>query len=247
MLDIRDIHVCTEDGAEVVRGVSLSVRPGELVVLMGPNGSGKSSFLNAVAGHPSYRISAGGILCDGKDITHAAPDEKAKAGIMLSPQTPPELEGVRLLPLLSRAHEALSGEKRAILELKKDIEESARASGIDAGFLSRFVHHGLSGGEKKQAEMLSLLALSPAYCLLDEIDSGVDVDALQKIVRGIELLRGRGSGILLVTHAAKTSALLSPERVFVMDGGRIVREGTAALAEEIERKGFIGRTPAKKS
>lgn len=236
-LALKDIAV-TAEGKTLVEDVNLTLRSGEMHILMGPNGSGKSSLLNALMGHPKYQLSNGLITLDGEDITTLSTEKKAKAGLFLSLQHLPEIVGVSMTNFLHRAYKELKGSAITPLDFYKMMQKLAEDFGIDAGFLKKHVNSGLSGGEKKQSEMLQLLALEPKFAFLDEIDSGVDVDAMKKVYAGINMLKGKGIGFLLVTHYANILEFVVPDMVHVMRGGKIVASGGAELAERINKEGF---------
>jgi Fe-S cluster assembly ATP-binding protein len=237
-LEVKNLKVETS-GKTVVDGASFALKSGEVHVLMGPNGSGKSSLLNAIMGHPKYQIVAGEIVLDGEDITTLATEKKARAGIFLSLQHLPEIAGVTLTNFLFRAHKAQKPEDEiAPLDFYKQMEAKAKEFGIDPTFLRKHLNTGLSGGEKKQSEVLQLLALEPKFALLDEIDSGVDIDALKRVFAVIEALRAKGVGFLLVTHYSKILEHFTPERVHVMKDGKIVASGGGELVEKISKEGF---------
>lgn len=237
MLKVQNLTIEAGD-KRVAHDVSFSVAPGEVHIVMGPNGSGKSSLANALMGHPRYTVTSGTIELVGEDITQAPTEVRAKAGLFLSMQYLPQVSGVTLLAFLHRAHKELTGEEVSVLEYHKRLEERARAVGIDSAFLRRGLNENLSGGEKKQTEMLQLLALKPKFAILDEIDSGVDIDSLQKVFRGVKLLQEEGTGFLLITHYQNILKNVTPDRVHVMQGGTIVRSGGKELAEEITERGF---------
>jgi Fe-S cluster assembly ATP-binding protein len=205
---------------------------------MGPNGSGKSSLLNGILSHPKYALTSGRVMLDGEDITGLPTEEKARKGVFLSMQYVPEIPGVTLLNFLHRAHRARGVEEMSVLEYFKALEARAKEVGIDSSFLRRQVGSGLSGGEKKQAELLQMLAIKPKFALLDEIDSGVDIDARKRINAGIMKAREEGTGILFVTHYASILKELSPDRVTIMRDGKVVASGGAELAEKIAAEGF---------
>lgn len=225
-------------GARVVDNATLSVSSGEAVFLLGPNGSGKSSFAGAVFGHPQYAVAGGSVQWDGEDVTALPADEKAKRGLFLSLQHVPEVHGVGLWHFLHRAHHALTGETVSVLDFKKKLSERLGGLGLPVELLARELNVGLSGGEKKLAELMQLVALGPKMAVLDEIDSGVDVDSLKLIARCIEALRKEGTGFLIVTHRLELLSALPPSRVYVMKEGAIVGEGGAELAEKIADEGF---------
>lgn len=236
-LDIKNLTVRT-GGKTVVSDMTLHIGSGELHVLMGPNGSGKSSLLNALMGHPKYQITEGQIFLDNEDITTLATEKKAKAGLFLSLQHLPEIAGVTLTNFLHRAYKELKDGKETPLEFYRLMEARANEFGIDPTFLKKHVNKGLSGGEKKQSEVLQLLALEPKFAFLDEIDSGVDVDAMKRIFTVIEYLRGKGVGFLLVTHYSNILKSLTPDHVHVMKDGKLVVSGGKELAEKIAHDGF---------
>src|SRR3989338_1852699 len=234
---IKNLSVTT-DGRAVVEGASIALKEGDVHVLMGPNGSGKSSLLNAIMGHPKYAIKMGSIFLDGEDITLLATEKKAQAGIFLSLQHLPEIAGVTLTNFIHKAYRAQKGGEIAPLDFYKMMETRAKEFGMDPGFLKKHLNTGLSGGEKKQSEVLQLLALEPKFALLDEIDSGVDVDALKNVFAVIEHLRKKGVGFLLVSHYAKLLEHVHPDQVSVMKNGDIVATGGKELVEQISQGGF---------
>jgi len=205
---------------------------------MGPNGSGKSSLVNAIFGHPKHKITEGKIALDGKDITNLPTDEKARKGLFLSMQYLPDIEGVTLGNFLYKAHKSITNSDTSVLDFYKELEKKAQSIGISKDFLSRPINAGLSGGEKKQSEILQLLALSPEFAFLDEIDSGVDVDSLKKVFAGIDMLKKQGTGFLLITHYTKILHQIMPDHVHVMKDGKIIKSGGHELVEEVEEKGF---------
>ncbi len=236
-LKIENLHVA-RDGKGIVKGVSLEVKKGEVHALMGPNGSGKSTFANALAGHPSYEVTDGTIVIDGRDITEAAPHERAKAGLFLSMQSTPEIPGVTLSNFLRTAFNAMKAEPLSVLEFHALLQARMEDLKIDPAFARRHVNAGFSGGEKKRAEVLQLSVLCPAYAVLDETDSGLDVDALKIVTDGLSRLRGPGLGILVISHNPKLLEALRPDRVHVMKDGKIVSEGGHELAERIGKEGY---------
>lgn len=237
-LNINNLKVVHKDGKEIVRGVSLEIKSGELHIIMGPNGSGKSTLLNALLGHPTYKISGGAIILDGEDITTTPTEKKAEKGLFLSMQYPPEIAGVTVLSFLHRAYRLIKKEEIAVLDFYRTLEEKLKKVNIDPALLKRFVNVGFSGGEKKQNEVVQLVALVPSFAFLDEIDSGVDVDALEKVFTGIEMLRKEGAAFVVVTHHGAILNRVKPDHVHVMKDGQLVRSGGADLAREILEKGF---------
>jgi len=241
-LEIKNLIVET-DGKIVVDDVSLSLESGQVNIMMGQNGSGKTSLVNAIFGHPKYKIKSGKILLDGKDITELAVDERARLGLFLSMQNLPEIEGLRLVNFLYTAYKKLGlpeselGEV-SVLDFYKYLEAKADSVGISKDFLKRELNVGFSGGEKKQSEILQLLAVSPKFAILDEIDSGVDVDAMNKVFAGIKQLQEKGTGFLLVTHNTDILNKISPNKVYVMDRAGIVDCGKEDVINKIREKGF---------
>jgi Fe-S cluster assembly ATP-binding protein len=238
-LTINNIHI-TVDAKEIVRGVSFDVPRGKVVALMGPNGSGKSTLVNALAGHPRFLITAGSVTLDGKDITVLSASEKARAGLFLSPQNPPEIPGVSIFSFLRSAYNLKKEQPLSVPEFNTLLTSEAEALGIENTFLKRSLNEGFSGGEKKRMEALQLVLLGPRYALLDETDSGLDVDALQCIASSIAGKK-QDRGIVVITHYTHILKYLPPDKVHIMQEGRIVQSGGAELAEEIERNGYQER------
>ncbi len=235
-LEIKDLHIAIE-GKEIVKGVSFSVEKGKVVALMGPNGSGKSTLAHALMGHPKYKIMKGNIIIDGKDITSEPANIRAKAGLFLSFQYPKEIHGITLSTFLRTAVNNLTGKKIGVIDFRKLLKEKMQELNIDEALAQRATNVGFSGGEKKRIEILQLLMLNPAYAILDETDSGLDVDALQTVAEGISKTRSN-RGILLITHYSRILKYLNPDEVHIMKDGKIVKSGGNELAKEIEEKGF---------
>lgn len=236
-LAIKNIHI-SADNQPIVHGLSLEIQPGELHVIMGPNGSGKSTLANALGGHPAYTITKGNVLLDGADIGTQKPDARAKAGLFLSMQHIPAIPGVSISNFLRIAYDAQHGTKSHPVKFHKELVTVAERFGIDAAFLKRHLGAGLSGGEKKRVEMLQLSVLQPRYAILDETDSGLDVDALKVVSGAIAGFRSQQRGVLLITHYDRFLEALEPDQIHVMMGGRIVQSGGPELAATITAHGY---------
>ncbi|MCT9932782.1 Fe-S cluster assembly ATPase SufC [Planotetraspora sp. A-T 1434] len=237
-LEIRDLHVAVGD-KEILRGVNLTVRPGETHAIMGPNGSGKSTLAYAIAGHPKYTITSGSVLLDGADLLDMSVDERARAGLFLAMQYPVEVPGVTVSNFLRSAITAVRGEAPKLRDFAKDLKSGMDALSIDPAFAQRNTNEGFSGGEKKRHEILQLELLKPKIAVLDETDSGLDVDALRVVSEGINRFRATGdTGVLLITHYTRILRYVKPDFVHVFAGGRIVEEGGPELADKLEAEGY---------
>lgn len=236
-LQINNLHVRIEE-KEILHGVNLEVEKGELHVIMGPNGSGKSSLANSLMGHPKYEITEGSIILDGEDITELDPHKRAKAGLFLSMQEPPEIEGVTMSTFLRAAVEARTEEKQHPVTFFKQLESQMEELGVKKEVATRYVNLGFSGGEKKRAEILQLSVLNPTYAILDETDSGLDVDALRVVSEGMSNFKNNEHGVLLITHYNRILQYVVPDRVHIMIDGKIVESGGKELAEHIEVAGY---------
>ena len=237
-LFIKDLYVSV-DGKEILKGVNLEVKKGEVVALMGPNGSGKSTLTNAIIGHPKYKVTKGQILFRGEDITNMKTDERARKGLFVSFQHPEEIPGVTVQNFLKAASSAIKGQKISILDFQKILKEKMAMLEMDPSFANRYLNEGFSGGEKKRTEILQLAVLEPLIAILDETDSGTDVDALRVIANGINLVKKNiNLGILLLTHYQRILNYIKPDRVYIMKQGKIIKEGSAELVEQIEREGY---------
>jgi Fe-S cluster assembly ATP-binding protein len=236
-LEIQNLHVRTED-REILHGVDLVVRKGETHALMGPNGSGKSTLANTIMGNPTYEVTEGKILFNGEDLTEADPDERARAGLFMAFQYPATIPGVSVANFLRMAVNAKREEPIKVKEFGAMLGENMELLRIDRAFTSRYLNEGFSGGEKKRAEILQLAMLKPEIAVLDETDSGLDVDALRIVSDGVNALRGPEMGSLIITHYTRILSYVRPEFVHILLDGRIVREGGAELADELEEKGY---------
>jgi Fe-S cluster assembly ATP-binding protein len=236
-LEIQNLHVRVED-REILRGVDLKVERGETHALMGPNGSGKSTLANTVMGNPSYEVTEGRIVLDGEDLTEAEPDERARAGLFMAFQYPATIPGVSVANFLRTAVNAGREEAIKVKEFGQQLRRNMELLRIDPDFTKRYLNEGFSGGEKKRAEILQLAMLAPQMAVLDETDSGLDVDALRVVADGVNALRGPERGFLVITHYTRILRYVRPDAVHIMLNGRIVREGGPELADELEEKGY---------
>jgi len=236
-LEIQNLHVRTEE-REILHGVDLVVGRGETHALMGPNGSGKSTLANTLMGNPNYEVTEGRILLDGDDLTEADPDERARAGLFMAFQYPATIPGVSVANFLRMAVNAGRDEPIKVKEFGALLKEHMELLRISRDFTSRYLNEGFSGGEKKRAEILQLAMLQPAFAVLDETDSGLDIDALRIVSDGINAMRSEERGLLIITHYTRILDYVNPEFVHIMLDGRIVREGGPELASELEDKGY---------
>lgn len=236
-LVVRNLHV-TADEKEILHGVDLEVKKGEVVVIMGPNGSGKSTLANTLMGHPHYEITKGEMHLDGKNISELGPEKRSALGLFLSMQYPPKIEGITIGNFLRTAKSARTGESINPLDFHTELTAKMKELSIDQAFLKRYLNVGFSGGEKKKMEILQLMILDPTYAILDETDSGLDVDALKIVASGINAFKGEDKGVLLITHYNRILSYITPDVVHVMKDGKIVKSGSADLANEIEKQGY---------
>lgn len=236
-LALHNLHINVDD-KKIVNGLSLEIKPGEVHAIMGPNGSGKSTLANAVMGHPKYTITDGSIIIDTRDVTTESADKRARAGLFLSMQYPPEIPGVTLSNFLRTTTNSLSGKQTNPLTFKKELDAAMQELNMDKSFAARHLNTGFSGGEKKRAEILQLAILKPKYAMLDETDSGLDVDALKIVAEGINRFHTKDTGILLITHYNRILEYITPDFVHIMHKGNIVKSGTRELAHEIEKNGY---------
>jgi Fe-S cluster assembly ATP-binding protein len=242
-LEIRDLHVSvdTETGAkEILRGVDLTVRPDQIHALMGPNGSGKSTLAYSVAGHPKYTVTRGTVTLDGEDVLAMKVDERARAGLFLAMQYPVEVPGVSVSNFLRTAKTAVSGEAPKLRAWVKDVKTAMDDLAMDSTFAERDLNTGFSGGEKKRHEILQLELLDPRVAILDETDSGLDIDALRVVAEGVNRFHARGGkGVLLITHYTRILRYIRPDFVHVFVDGRIAEEGGPDLADKLETDGYV--------
>jgi Fe-S cluster assembly ATP-binding protein len=239
LLEIEGLHVAVDD-TEILRGVDLTLGEGELHALMGPNGSGKSTLASTLLGNPSYRVTAGAIRFQGEDVTSWPTDVRAKAGMFLAFQYPEEIPGVPVIQFLRQAVSGRLGEDRSVLEVRLTMLEWMARLGMDPAFGERHLNEGFSGGEKKRNEILQMAMLDPVVAVLDETDSGLDIDALRIVADGVQAVRGErpSLGVLLVTHYTRILELLRPDVVHVLVDGRMVESGGPELAQRLEAEGY---------
>ena len=237
LLVIDDLHA-SADGFEILQGVSLTVKAGEIHALMGPNGSGKSTLANVLMGHPDYEVTSGSVVFQGEDITELTPDERGRLGMFLAFQYPEEIPGVSVVNFLRSALSNRTGTEFTVLELRLKVTDAMKELGMDASFADRYLNEGFSGGERKRNEILQMAVLEPFLAVLDETDSGLDIDALRTVAEGVEQLSSPERGFLIITHYQRMLDHITPDSVHVFVDGRIVESGDAALAKRIEDEGY---------
>ena len=241
MLEIRNLHAAI-DGNEILKGINLTVNKGEIHAIMGPNGSGKSTLAKVLAGHPQYEVTAGEVIYEGKNLLELSPDERAREGVFMAFQYPIEVPGVSNAQFLRLAYNEkrkhLGEEELDPLEFKDLLKERAKIVEMDSSFLTRSVNEGFSGGEKKRNEILQMAVLEPKLAVLDETDSGLDIDALRVVASGVNQLLTPDNAIIVVTHYQRLLNYIVPDYVHVLAGGLIAREGGKELALELEQKGY---------
>ncbi|EAR24360.1 multidrug Resistance Exporter [marine actinobacterium PHSC20C1] len=242
VLSVKDLHVSveTEEGSKhILKGVNLTINQGEIHAIMGPNGSGKSTLAYTIAGHPKYHVESGSVTLDGKEVLDMSIDERARAGLFLAMQYPVEIPGVKVADFLRTAKTALSGEAPALRPWIKEVNSSMKALRMDKTFADRNVNEGFSGGEKKRNEILQLELLKPTFAILDETDSGLDVDALKIVSEGVNRAReNTGLGLLLITHYTRILRYIKPDFVHVFVDGRVAEQGGPELADRLENEGY---------
>lgn len=242
LLQVDNLHVSVE-GKAILKGLNLTLDRGQVHAVMGPNGSGKSTLSHTLMGHPRYQVTQGRLLFKGQDLAALKADERARAGVFLAFQYPTAIPGVSVVNFLREALKARFGNDVPVKEFRKLIKEQMASLGIDESFATRAVNDGFSGGEKKRHEILQMALLKPELAILDETDSGLDIDALKVVADGINRLRGPERGILLITHYQRILNYVQPDVVHVLVGGQVVRSGGKALAQELERTGYESFKP----
>ena len=237
LLVIDDLHASVDD-VEILKGVSLTIQPGETHAIMGPNGSGKSTLANVLMGHPAYEITNGTVTYKGEEVTEEAPEDRAQAGMFLGFQYPEEIPGVSVVNFLRTALSNKTDTDYTVLELRLKVADAMQELGMDASFADRYLNEGFSGGERKRNEILQMAVLEPDFAVLDETDSGLDIDALKIVAEGVERLRTDERGFLIITHYQRMLDYITPDVVHVFVDGRIVESGGADLADRIENSGY---------
>ncbi|MBS3143337.1 Fe-S cluster assembly ATPase SufC [Candidatus Woesearchaeota archaeon] len=238
ILKTKNLNVSTKDNLDILHNINLNVNEGEVVVIMGPNGSGKSTLANILMGNPNYKIDSGEIIYNNEKINELSPDERARKGIFLSFQYPAEISGVTISNFLRTALSSIKGEKISIISFKKLLRKKMQMLKIDEKFADRYLNEGFSGGEKKKTEILQMFVLEPKLCILDETDSGLDVDSLKIVGEGVNKLKDGKRSFLIITHYNRILDYIKPNRVYVMKKGKVVKEGSSKLAFELEKKGY---------
>lgn len=238
-LEIKDLHVSIED-KEILKGVNLTINTGEIHAIMGPNGTGKSTLSSAIMGHPSYEVTQGEVLLDGVNILELDVDERAKAGLFLAMQYPSEITGVTNADFMRSAINAKreEGQEINLMQFIKKLDKQMDFLDIDKDMAQRYLNEGFSGGEKKRNEILQLMMLEPKFAILDEIDSGLDIDVLKVVSKGINQMRGEEFGALMITHYQRLLNYITPDKVHVMYGGKVVKSGGPELAKRLEEEGY---------
>ncbi|HDB1463083.1 TPA: Fe-S cluster assembly ATPase SufC [Staphylococcus aureus] len=238
-LEIKDLHVFIED-KEILKGVNLTINTDEIHAIMGPNGTGKSTLSSAIMGHPSYEVTKGEVLLDGVNILELEVDERAKAGLFLAMQYPSEITGVTNADFMRSAINAKreEGQEINLMQFIKKLDKNMDFLDIDKDMAQRYLNEGFSGGEKKRNEILQLMMLEPKFAILDEIDSGLDIDALKVVSKGINQMRGENFGALMITHYQRLLNYITPDKVHVMYAGKVVKSGGPELAKRLEEEGY---------
>lgn len=238
-LEIKDLHVEIE-GKEILKGVTLTINTNEIHAIMGPNGTGKSTLASAIMGHPKYEVTSGSVTLDGEDVLEMEVDERAKAGLFLAMQYPSEITGVTNADFLRSGINARreEGDEISLMKFIRELDSKMELLEMDEDMATRYLNEGFSGGEKKRNEILQLMMLKPKFAILDEIDSGLDIDALKIVSKGINEMRGEGFGCLMITHYQRLLNYIEPDHVHVMMQGKVVKSGGPELAKKLESQGY---------
>lgn len=241
VLEIKNLHVSIED-KEILKGVNLKMQTGEIHAIMGPNGTGKSTLSAAIMGHPSYEVTEGEVLLDGENILEMEVDERARAGLFLAVQYPSEIAGISNAEFMRAAINSRrdADNKMGVMEFLKKLDEKMALLDMPEEMAERYLNEGFSGGEKKRNEILQLMMIEPTFAILDEIDSGLDIDALQVVSKGVNEMRGEGFGSLIITHYQRLLNYITPDVVHIMMDGRVVKTAGAELAQQLEAEGYKG-------
>ena len=239
LLQIKNLHAAADD-VEILKGVDLTVDRGEIHALMGPNGSGKSTLASVLMGHPDYQVTEGEILFEGEDITEAAADARANMGLFLAFQYPEEIPGVSVIQFLRQALSNRTGTDYTVLELRLKVMEAMATLGMESSFADRYLNEGFSGGERKRNEVLQMAVLQPLLAVMDETDSGLDIDALKTVAEGVNTLTSPERGFLIITHYQRLLDYVTPDHVHIFMDGRILESGGSELAAQLEAEGYDG-------
>ncbi|GAB2491665.1 Fe-S cluster assembly ATPase SufC [Alkalibacterium psychrotolerans] len=241
VLEIKNLHVSIED-KEILKGVNLKMQTGEIHAIMGPNGTGKSTLSAAIMGHPSYEVTEGEVLLDGENVLEMEVDERARAGLFLAVQYPSEIAGITNAEFMRAAINSRRDEddKMGVMDFINKLDEKMAVLDMPEEMAERYLNEGFSGGEKKRNEILQLMMIEPTFAILDEIDSGLDIDALQVVSTGVNAMRGEGFGSLIITHYQRLLNYITPDVVHIMMDGRVVKTGGAELAKQLEAEGYKG-------
>ena len=237
LLEVKNIHAEVE-GKEILKGLNLEIKKGEIHVIMGPNGAGKSTLVNIIMGHPKYEVTKGSVVFQGEDISDLKTEERAKKGIFLSFQTPEEVPGITVESFLRASKSAITGKPVKIMAFKRDLREKMAELKMDESYGSRYLNVGFSGGEKKKNEILQMMMLNPKLAILDETDSGLDVDAVKIVSNGVRQFKNEDNAILIITHNSKILESLDVDYVHVIQDGKVVKVGDDSLVAEINEQGF---------
>lgn len=244
LLKVWDLHAILESGEEILCGLNLTIQTGEIHVIMGPNGAGKSTLANVVMGHPAYQVRKGTIAFEGVDITEAGTDVRARKGLFLSFQTPEEVDGITMRDFLQTARTAVNGKPTSGMAFRRQLDEKMDLLQFDKAYAKRYLNVGFSGGEKKKSEILQMLVLNPKLAILDETDSGLDVDAVRIVTDGVRNFKTQDNALLIISHSTKLLHNLDVDYVHILVEGKIVHTGNRQLIDEINKNGFASYTQA---